>query len=179
MTKEQLLRATDMVVLDALRAYHQALGDGRDDHEALQAHLSRQCAERLLPYLDAYLRAMIGEDEAIGPVYEAWYWGQKWTGLVPAGIVCTPRPALTRSWVPVPVSGMSSGLASPSPRVETRRMHCVVSAAPGERAVEAQRWPGLFSSRQARGREQPKAWTLQVQEAKPTRRDQAMGSFVT
>ena len=76
MTKEQVLRATEMLVLDALRAYHQALGDGRDDHEALQANLSRQCTDRLMQELDAYLLTLIGEDEPIEEVYQAWYEGK-------------------------------------------------------------------------------------------------------
>jgi hypothetical protein len=76
MTKEQLLRATEMLVLDALRAYHQASSDGRDDRDTIHAQLSRQFTERLMQDLDAYRRDMIGDDDAIEPANEAWYHGK-------------------------------------------------------------------------------------------------------
>jgi hypothetical protein len=76
MTKEQLLRTTEALFRDALSAYQQALGDGRDDRDTIQAQLSRQCTERLMQDLDAYLREVIGEDEPIEAVYQAWYEGK-------------------------------------------------------------------------------------------------------
>src|SRR5256885_1168959 len=76
MTKEQVRHAIETLFLDAMRAYQQALGDGRDDRDDLQAQLSRQFTERLMLDLDAYQREIIGEDEPIEAVYQAWYEGK-------------------------------------------------------------------------------------------------------